>query len=205
MRSSRAVALSRLSAPSVTLLHAAEVKKLRQVQPWLRWLFVELVIGSDFKNGRGLTSWARVLSLLDFDRPPTGRDPAGAVSLMQARRGLDELEGLGLVRRDKASNEGQGALAYRVPPRVKRSSPRAESDRGSDRVPTGRKASNGAGSSLSSPQNSTGVPTGGSVIQGHTPLPPPEPVDAARREQAQQALRAVADRLRRGESRPRRG
>lgn len=205
MRQSRAVALSRLSAPPLTLLHGAELKKLRQLPPWLRWLFVELVVGSDFASGRGLTSWARVLSLLDFDRPPTGRDPAGAVSLGQARRGLDELQALGLVHRDRASNEGQGALAYRVPPRVKRSSTRPESGRGSGRAATARNASNGAAPGATSQQNAAPVTAGGSAIQGHTPLPPSDPVTATQREEALRQIASIKAKLAGGNARPPKG
>lgn len=146
MRQTRAVALSRLAAPTVTLITRAETKKLRQLAPWARWLFVELVIGSDFTTGAGVSSWARLMTLLDFDRAPTGRAPAGSVSLRQARDAFDSLESLGLVKRDRFDNEAQGFLSYRLTPRVRRATPVDESGRGSGRVSTGRKASNGAGS-----------------------------------------------------------
>lgn len=146
MRQTRAVALSRLAAPTVTLITRTETKKLRQLAPFARWLFVELVMSSDFTTGAGLTSWARLLTLLDFDRAPTGRAPAGTVSLRQARDAFDSLESLGLVKRDRFDNEAQGFLAYRLTPRVRKAVPVTEFGRGSGRGATGRKASNGAGS-----------------------------------------------------------
>lgn len=146
MRQTRAVALSRLAAPTVTLITRTETKKLRQLAPFARWLFVELVMSSDFTTGAGLTSWARLLTLLDFDRAPTGRAPAGTVSLDQARRALSDLESLGLVKRDRYDNERQGFLSYRLTPRIRKAAPAVDSNRGSNRVSPARKASNGAGS-----------------------------------------------------------
>lgn len=145
MRQTRAVALSRLAAPTVTLITRTETKRLRQLAPFARWLFVELVMSSDFTTGGGVTSWARLLTLLDFDRAPTGRAPAGAVSLDQARRAFNDLEAIGLVKRDRYDNERQGFLSYRLTPRIRKPVPAGQSNRGSARVPAGRKASNGAG------------------------------------------------------------
>lgn len=146
MRETRQVALSRLAAPTVTLITRTEARKLRQLAPWARWLFVELVMSSDFTTGDGVTSWARLLALLDFDRAPTGPAPAGSVSLKQARDAFDSLESLGLVKRDRFDNARQGFLSYRLTPRAGRRSPVDESGRGKGRVSPPRKASNGAGS-----------------------------------------------------------
>lgn len=146
MRQTRAVALSRLAAPTVTLITRTETKKLRQLAPFARWLFVELVMSSDFTTGAGLTSWARLLTLLDFDRAPTGRAPAGTVSLDLARGAFADLEALGLVKRDRYENARQGFLSYSLTPRIRKAASVDQLPRGSARVSTGRKASNGAGS-----------------------------------------------------------
>jgi hypothetical protein len=190
----REVAHARASAPRHAVLYGDELRKLRELPAWMRWLYVELVQLSDFATGRGRTSWAQLASLLDFDSMP-GRPPAGAaVSVQQARRAVAHLEAAGLVTRDSFANQQAAALFFEVAPRHRRGVPADSFDRGSDRGSPAPNASTGAGSEGAGGGVATGVPTGVSVPSPNTAreavdnlsTPPPG---------ARERLRAARDRI----------
>jgi hypothetical protein len=156
----RTVAHARASAPRHAVLYADELRKLRELPAWQRWLYLELVQLSDFETGRGRSSWSQLGALLDWDHMP-GRPPAGAaVSTDQVRRAVQALEAAGLVTRDGFANRQTGALFFAVAPRNRRGVAGDAFARGSAKGPAGPDASTGAGSADPAGGVSPGVSPG---------------------------------------------
>jgi hypothetical protein len=190
----RAVAHARASAPRHAVLYGDELRKLRELPAWMRWLYVELVQLSDFETGRGRSSWAQLAALLDFDQMP-GRPPAGAaVGVQQIRRAFAQLQAAGLVGRDPFANEQTGALFFELAPRHRRGVPSGAFDRGSDRGGAAPDASAGAASEPAGAPDSTGVPTG---VSEPIPNTARDPVDnlSTPPPGAREKLRAARDRI----------
>lgn len=161
------VALSRHSAPSFLGITEAEAVKLRHVPAWMRWLFCELVGLSDFRTGQGRSSWAQLVSLLDFDKPAAGRRAAEDIGPQRVRRAFEQLADLGLVARDKGRNEQTGWLFFQVAPRTGLGASTGKTDRVSDRAQKRRSTREATPANQAIP---TGIPTGGSGSNS-TPYP----------------------------------
>lgn len=134
MRLVREAALSRLAAPDYLTIYGEELRALRQHPAWVRWLFAELVACSNFATGKGTTSRARLLALLDFDQAPAGRTPEGcAITTKRLRAALDALQAAGLVTVDPFRNVQSKTLFFEVQPRTRRGVPAEELGRQSGR------------------------------------------------------------------------
>lgn len=189
MKQVRTVALSRTTAASFLPLTEPEVVKLRQVPAWMRWLYLELVGLSDFRTGAGRSSWAQLVSLLDWDKPERGRRAAAELGLQQVRRAFEQLAGLGLIARDKGRNEQTGWLFFQVAPRTGLGASAGKTDRVSDRA---RKPRSTRESRPQDTGNPTGFPTAGT---GSKYTPSPQRLELSPDEQARcDRLQAIADR-----------
>jgi hypothetical protein len=113
----REVALSRQEAPAFVMVGHLELILLRQVTHLARALFVELLAAADKETGWGRTTYARLMGLLDWDRPAAG--PQGeAVTLKRVRHAFAELVAMRMVFVSRKANEHHQGLFFRVPTRV---------------------------------------------------------------------------------------
>jgi hypothetical protein len=175
------VAHARQSAPLFLQLAQAEIKQLRQLQPWVRWLYVELVALSDFTTGLlsvgsdPRVSYAKLAALLAHDQTP-GAHAVAPPSHDQIRRGLETLEGMGLVSRNTVANEGARALFLAVEGRKSAVTSSANRASRSARPHAPRKPSKNKdlpqGRAGGAPEGAPGVSEGNSVI---TPYPQKAP------------------------------
>ena len=145
MKQTLSVAHARQAAPLFVQLSQHEVKKLRQLPAWQRWLFLELVALSDFETGRiyqgsdPRVSYAKLAALLAHDQPPGGPRIAPP-SIDQIRRALAAFVQLGLLDRNTGANEGAGALFLAVEGRKSSVAHSANIARGSARGASPKKA-----------------------------------------------------------------
>lgn len=193
----RSVAHARQSAPLFGQLSQIEIKKLRQLPPWVRWLYFELVCLSNFDTGRlyvgsdPKVSYAKLAALLAHDANPHDPKPAAAPSHDQIRRALAQLVSMGLVGRNEQANEGARALFLEVARRkdsVSASVNRARDfARPQEHKKTKKNKDLEAKAGRTSPETAPGVPEG---IFNNSPKPhdapqlstgegprPPEPAD----------------------------
>jgi hypothetical protein len=175
VKETRRVALSRHNAPAWLALDGLEVVALRKLPAWMRWLYMELRALSDFKTGHVSTSWAQLVALMDCDAGERGGQSPHTPGMQQLRRAVDQLEGIGLLRRDGRTNERARGLFLFILPIKSLGAPAAKRDRSCDRPPTGRKASKHAGFEASALPVATGVATGDSVPLHHSPKAPKAP------------------------------
>lgn len=128
----RQAALSRHTAPAFVLVAGLELMQLRKLGDLPFRLFIELLAMADHVTGRVQTSYAVLLSLLDFDQAacahaddkPTPR---------RVRTALEHLISLGLVKVDRIRNEKAKGLFLKVNGRAGISASKGMSDRLSDR------------------------------------------------------------------------
>lgn len=174
MKLVRVAALSRRRAPPFTAVVDLEVLQLRMLSPWVRWLYLELRMLSDFKTGHLVTSWAVLQAVMDCDT-----SQAFAPSREQLRRAVVDLEAVRLVERFPETSTATQRLFLKVMPIKGFRSPGVQADRVADRVAdtprTPRKARNGAGSSPIGDAKPTDLatdkPTGDSGQEKHNPYP----------------------------------
>lgn len=107
----RTVALSRRRAPAFTPLRGDEVIRWRNVSPWAKLIWIELLTLCNFRSGRVRTSWAQLLSHLDWD----GSTVATRCTLKQARTAVAHLVAADLVLvHDTDANMAAGRLIFYV-------------------------------------------------------------------------------------------
>ena len=130
--------LARHNAPPFGAVDGlAEVLKLRQLTGWMRWLFLELRMLSDFRTGQVETSWAVLRALMDCDSGERGGPAPFVPSVDQLRRAVRQLEAVGLVVRtaqDMQASEAVGRLFLKVPAAVGIGASGGKPARGSARV-----------------------------------------------------------------------
>jgi len=188
----KAATLARHNAPPFGAVDGlAEVLKLRQLTGWMRWLFLELRMLSDFRTGQVETSWAVLRALLDCDSGERGGPAPFVPSVDQLRRAVRQLEAVGLVVRtaqDMQASEAVGRLFLKVPAAVGIGASGGKPARGSARV---RKPRATRENKPAAPTVPPGVAPGDSTLNSNTSylLPAPQlSTDLA-------ALRAVRDGL----------
>ena len=203
MRLVREAALSRLTAPDYLTIHGEELRVLRQLPAWVRWLFAELVVCSNFATGKGTTSRARLLALLDFDQAPSGPKPEGcAITTKRLRAALDSLQAAGLVTVDPFRNVQSKTLFFEVQPRTRRGVPAEEQGRQSGREqgrpPQGENASAdntlGAASQANRADNRAENRAGGTREEDSTRASPVDNLSTPP-PGAREKLRAARDRI----------
>lgn len=174
MKLIREAALSRRRAPPFTTVVDLEVLQLRQLSPWIRWLYLELRMLSDFKTGHLVTSWAQLLAVMGCDDYQ-----AFSPSLQAIRRAIEALEKVRLVERFPDASMATKQLFLKVWP-VKGFSARAKvadrpAGRPADRPRTKQKPSKHAASSEVDASSPTDLPneqaTGDSGPGYQTPNP----------------------------------
>lgn len=107
----RAVALSRRRAPTFSPIRGDEHVLLRMVGPWARCLWIELLALCNHRTGRVSTSWAQLLSHLDWD----GGAKVPRCTLKQARTAAQQLLDVGLIRvHETETNQADGCLIFWV-------------------------------------------------------------------------------------------
>lgn len=198
MKLVRTAAHSRHNAPSFGITDGlSEVIKLRQLTGWMRWLFLELRMLSDFRTGQVETSWAVLRALMDCDSGERGGPTPFAPSIDQLRRAVRQLEGLGLVERtpqDLQASEAVGRLFLKVPPAVGIGASAGKSARGSARVRKPRPQ-------REKPAAAPAVPPGVAPGDSEPEITSPNPSDAELSTEGKTgiaAAKALAARMRRG-------
>lgn len=129
--------LSRHNAPPFFIGADVEAVRVRQLTGWMRWLFVELRMLSDFRTGQVETSWAVLRALMDCDSGERGGPAPFVPSVDQLRRAVRQLEAIGLVTRtpqDLQASEAVGRLFLKVPAAVGIGASGGKPARGSARV-----------------------------------------------------------------------
>lgn len=120
----RQAALGRHSAPPFVMLDGIELISLRRLSDLAFRLFLELVAMDREGSGRIATTYAVLMSLLDFDQAPCAH-AADKPTLKRIRTALEHLASVGLVRLDRARNELGKGLFLRVKTREEMSAARA--------------------------------------------------------------------------------
>lgn len=161
--------LARHNAPTFGAVHGiSEVLKLRQLPGWMRWLFLELRMLSDFRTGQVETSWAVLRALMDCDSGERGGPAPFVPSIDQLRRAVGQLESIGLVTRNGQANQGAGRLFLHVPAATGLGTSAPKPARGSARVRKPRSPREKQPAAAPVPP---GVAPGDSTLNSITPKP----------------------------------
>jgi hypothetical protein len=165
---------SRLHAPLFTGVVRNEVKLLRQLSPWIRWLYLELRMLSDFKTGELVTSWAQLEAVMGCDDYQ-----ALSPSRQAIRRGIESLVEVDLAEHLVTLSTVTKQVFLKINPVTRFSASREVADRPADR-PADRSriqqnTSNGAASSEINGVLPTDLPTeqatGDSIPINQSPYP----------------------------------
>ena len=197
MKQVRSAAHSRHRAPPFAALDGLEAIALRKLTPWIRWLYLELRMLSDFRTGHVSTSWAVLLALMDCDQGERGGPAPFVPSRQQLRRAVEQLCALKLASVDHKTNERARGLFLHVLPIKSLGAPARKLGHGFDRPSTLRKASKHAGFEVPARTVSDTVSTGVSIPGFHSPKSPKSlDLSTAASAEIREKLAAVADHLR---------
>jgi hypothetical protein len=128
-------------------MHEHELEAVSSLPPWIRWLFAELILFSDFRTGAGRVTYDSLKASLTSMQTRYG--PRNSVPDIQAiKKAIRKLESRLIVARDKAHSQAEHCLFYCLVPRMEEPRPRPRLEPLTRTPVDSPKASNGAAYSV---------------------------------------------------------